>query len=144
MARRLSGHGLGLVAPFPSRSGAGRLSRQLLRLWLGRTGGGRFLLLSGCIPPPTMRAAALPHLLPVAGCICRAAGSCLRADGSVKLRSLSAAGSTSAVGAVRPVAAPARIRAHRCRSPLSAHNAAAPTPVRAQGLGVAITEGDCI
>ena len=83
----------------------------VLRLWLGRTGGWKSLPLSKCIPPPTMRAAALSHLLPVAGCICRAAGGCLWADDSVKLRSLSAAGSTSAVGAVRPVAASARIRA---------------------------------
>ena len=58
-----------------------------------------------------MRAAVLSHLLPVAGCICRAAGGCLWADDSVKLRSRSAAGSTSAIGAVRPVAASARIRA---------------------------------
>ena len=101
----------GSVAPFPSRTGAGLLLWLVLRLWLGRTGGWKSLPLSKCVPPPTMRAAALSHLLPVAGCICRAAGGCLWADDSVKLRSLSAAGSTSAVGAVRPVAASARIRA---------------------------------
>lgn len=73
--------------------------------------GGRFLPLSECVPPPTMRAAALSHLRVGAGCICRAAGGCRWADDSAKLRSLSAAGSASALGAVRPVAAPARIRA---------------------------------
>ena len=144
MASRKPGAWAGLVAPTPSRTGAGRSSRLVLRLWMGKTGGEGFLPLTECVLPPTMRAAALSHLLPVAGCHCRAAGGYLRADGSVKLRSLSAAGSTSAVGAVRPGAASARIRAHRYRSPPSAHNAAAPTPVRAQGLGVAITEGDCI
>ena len=104
--------GLGWVGGSISEPhGAALLSWLVLRLWLGRTGGWKSLPLSKCVPPPTMRAAALSHLLPVAGCICRAAGGCLWADDSVKLRSLSAAGSTSAVGAVRPVAASARIRA---------------------------------
>lgn len=101
----------GSVAPFPSRTGAGLLSWLVLRLWLGRTGGWKSLPLSKCIPPPTMRAAALSHLLPVAGCIDWGPVVIWWADDSVKLRSLSAAGSTSAVGAVRPVAASARIRA---------------------------------
>ena len=111
VASRKPGAWAGSVAPLPSRTGAGLLSWLVLRLWLGRTGGWKSLPLSKCVPPPTMRAAALSHLLPVAGCICRAAGGCLWADDSAKLRSLSAAGSTSAVGAVRPVAASARIRA---------------------------------
>ena len=111
VASRKPGAWVGSVAPFPSRTGAGLLLWLVLRLWLGRTGGWKSLPLSKCVPPPTMRAAALSHLLPVAGCICRAAGGCLWADDSAKLRSLSAAGSTSAVGAVRPVAASARIRA---------------------------------
>ena len=104
--------GLGWVGGSISEPhGAALLSWLVLRLWLGRTGGWKSLPLSKCVPPPTMRAAALSHLLPVAGCICRAAGGCLWADDSAKLRSLSAAGSTSALGAVRPVAASARIRA---------------------------------
>ena len=49
--------------------GAALLSWLVLRLWLGRTGGWKSLPLSKCVPPPTMRAAALSHLLPVAGCI---------------------------------------------------------------------------
>ena len=134
----------GSVAPFPSRTGAGLLLWLVLRLWLGRTGGWKSLLLSKCVPPPTMRAAALSHLLPVAGCICRAAGTCLWADDSAKLRSHSAAGSTSAVGAVRPVAASARIRAQLLPPlPSPPQNAATPTPVRAQGLGVGYNCATC-
>lgn len=55
---RLSGAGLGVPAPTE----------------VGKTGGSAFLPLSECVPPPPMRAAALSHLLPVAGCVCRAAG----------------------------------------------------------------------
>ena len=125
---------MGLVAPLPSRTGAGLLSWLVLRLWLGKTGGSAFLPLSECVPPPTMRAAALSHLLPVAGWLCRAAGGCRWADDSAKLRSLAAAGSASAVGAVRPVAAPARIRAQLLPPLPSPQYAATPTPRRAQGL----------
>lgn len=67
--------GLGWVGGSISEPhGAALLSWLVLRLWLGRTGGWKSLPLSKCVPPPTMRAAALSHLLPVAGCICRAAG----------------------------------------------------------------------
>lgn len=65
---------------------AGRSSWLVLRLWLGKTGGAAFLPLSECVPPPTMRAAALSHLLPVAGWLCRATGGCRWADDSAKLR----------------------------------------------------------
>ena len=119
--------------------GAGLLLWLVQRLWLGKTGGCESLPLSECIPPPIMRAAALSHLLPVAGWLCRAAGGCRWADDSAKLRSLSAAGSASAVGAVRPVAAPARIRAQLLPPLPSPQNAATPTPRRAQGLSQAIT-----
>ena len=111
VASSKSGAWFGAGGSITEPHGAGLLSWLVLRLWLGKTGGAAFLPLSECVPPPTMRAAALSHLLPVAGWLCRAAGGCLWADDSAKLRSLSAAGSASAAGAVRPVAAPARIRA---------------------------------
>ena len=113
---------------------AGRSSWLVLRLWLGKTGGGESLPLTKCVPPPTMRAAALSHLLPVAGCICWGLVVIWWADDSAKLRSHAAAGSAFAAGAVRPGAAPARIRAQLLPPLPSAHNAATPTPVRAQGL----------
>lgn len=104
--------GLGWVGGSISEPHGAALSSWLvLRLWLGRTGGWKSLPLSKCLPPPTMRSAALSHLLSVAGCIYWGLVVIWWADNSVKLRSLSAAGSTSALGAVRPVAASARIRA---------------------------------
>lgn len=127
--------GLGWVGGSISEPhGAALLSWLVLRLWLGRTGGWKSLPLSKCVPPPTMRAAALSHLLPVAGCIYWGPVVIWWADDSVKLRSLSAAGSASAAGAVRPVAAPARIRAQLLPTLPSPKNAATPTPVTAQGL----------
>lgn len=135
---------MGLVAPLPSRMGAGLLLWLVQRLWLGKTGGCKSLPLLECVPPPTMRAAALSHLLPVAGWLCRAAGGCRWADDSAKLRSLSAAGSASAAGAVRPVAAPARIRAQLLPPLPSPQNAATPTPRRAQGLCMSSCNGWCL
>lgn len=141
VASSKSGAWFGLVAPLPSRMGAGLLLWLVQRLWLGKTGGCKSLPLSECIPPPTMRAAALSHLCPVAGWLCRAAGGCRWADDSAKLRSLVAAGSASAAGAVRPVAAPARIRAQLLPPLPSPRNAATPTPVRAQGLCMSSCNG---
>lgn len=46
------GHGQGVTAPNPSRTGHGWYSAADRRLWLGKTGGSAFQLLMGCIPPP--------------------------------------------------------------------------------------------
>ena len=125
----------GLVVPFPSRSGLVCHHGWFCGSGWARPAGDSYLPLSECIPPPTMRAATLSHLIPVAGCICRAAGGCRWADDSVKLRSLAAAGSTSVGGALRPGAASARIRAHAAACRRHPTNATTPTPVRAQGGG---------
>ena len=120
---------------FSEPLGAGLSSWLVLRLWLGRTGGWKSLPLSKCVPPPTMRAAALSHLIPVAGCICRAAGGCRWADDSVKLRSLAAAGSTSVGGALRPGGG---FRSHpgaRCRLPPSPHESNNPHAGEGAGGG---------
>ena len=131
VASRKPGAWAGSVAPLPSRTGPGCCRGLVLRLWLGRTGGWKSLPLSKCVPPPTMRAAALSHLLVRAGWFCGAAGGCRWADDSVKLRSLAAAGSTSVGGAVRPVAASARIRAHLL--PLAAVTPGTQQPPRRSG-----------
>ena len=44
------GHGQGVTAPNPSRTGHGWYSAADRRLWLGKTGGSAFQLLMGCIP----------------------------------------------------------------------------------------------
>ena len=113
VASSKSGRGLGLVAPLPSRTGAGLLSRLVLRLWLGKTGGGKVST------PVGVRTAAYHASRCALASQCRGRSGSVWllevvwwVDDSVKLRSLSAACSTSAFGTMRPGAAPARVRAH--------------------------------
>ena len=134
VASSKSGAWFGAGGSITEPHGAGLLSWLVLRLWLGKTGGSAFLPLSECVPPPTMRAAALSHLLSVAGWLCRAAGGCRWADDSAKLRSLAAAGFPSVSGLRcarwRLPLASGRIR---CRLP---HNAANPHAAGREGLDI--------
>lgn len=134
VASSKSGAWFGVGGSYSEPLEAGLSSWLVQRLWLGKNGGWESLPLSKCVPPSTMRAATLPHLLPVAGRLWRGLVVIWWADDSAKLRSHAAAGSASAVGAVRPVAAPARNRAQLLPPLPSPQNAATPTPVRAQGL----------